>query len=64
MSLFNSEQRRWWADKLGEIAVFTITALIINQLVNEDFRLSHTLIGLALAALFFGGGHSILKPIK
>jgi len=61
--MLSPEQRRWRADKLGDLANYTIGALIVGQLVTGQFRLHHVLIALAATVLIFLYSNSLLKHL-
>lgn len=54
-------QRRWRADKLGDLANYAITALLIGQFIAQDFRFDLTLIGLLILVLSFVYSNSLLR---
>ena len=58
------DQRRWRADKLGNLANIVAVALIFGQVVTGTFRLTLTLLGLALIVLAYSYGHFLLKRIN
>jgi hypothetical protein len=61
--MFSPEQRRWRADKFGDLANYTVGALLIGQLLTRSFHLDLTLIGLAVPVFAFIYGNSLLKHL-
>jgi hypothetical protein len=51
--MLTSEQRRWRADKLGDLANYIIGALLIAQILSGNFHFGQTLIGIALTLICF-----------
>jgi hypothetical protein len=62
--MLSSEQRRWRADKLGDLANYTIGATLIGQLLSNTFRLGLTIVGVAVTLLCFFYGNSQMKRIN
>ena len=46
--MLNPDQRRWRADKLGDLANYTAASFLLGQFLTQDFRLDLTLIGLGI----------------
>lgn len=56
-----SEQRFWRADKLGDLANYTIGATLIGQLLSNTFRFGLTIVVVAVTLLCFFYGYSQMK---
>jgi hypothetical protein len=62
--MLNPDQRRWQADKLGDLATYTISALLIGQIVAQEFRTDMTIIGLVLSFSLYLYSNILLKKVK
>ena len=59
--MFNPDQRHWLADKLGDLANYVITALLVGQLLSDSFRVDNIIIGLLATAVCFYWSYYLLK---
>jgi hypothetical protein len=62
--MLNFEQRRWQADKLGDLATYTISALLIGQIVAQQFRTDMTIVGLVLSFSLYLYSNMLLRKLK
>jgi uncharacterized membrane protein YbjE (DUF340 family) len=61
--MLNPQQRRWLADKLGDLANLAIAALIFGQLTSDRFRPGAAVVGLILLIIVFFYGRRLLKNL-
>ena len=62
-SPLSPEQRRWLADKLGDLANLAVAALIFGQLTSDKFRPGAAIIGIiTLLVIFFYGSRLLKSP--
>ena len=57
--MLTPDQRRWRADKIGDLANIAVGALIFGQFTAKAFHFDLTLIGLAILLLAFIGSGEI-----
>ena len=57
-------QRRWRADKIGDLANYTFGALIIGQIVTNGFRPIATLIAVLIVLICWFYSDSQLKHLR
>ena len=62
--MLTPDQRRWRADKLGDLATYTTGALLLGQFVSNSFRVDLTIIALLVSASCFLYGNYLLKQLK
>ena len=61
--MLNSEQRRWLADKLGDLANLAVAALIFGQLTSDRFRPGAAIVGVVtLLVIFFYADRLLKEP--
>ena len=61
--MLNPNQRRWQADKLGDVTTYTITALLLGQFLTHAFSVQLTVVGIAVSGLCFFYSNRLLKNI-
>jgi uncharacterized membrane protein YphA (DoxX/SURF4 family) len=59
--VFNSNQKKWLADKLGDVAAYAIGTVFIGQLINNRFNPALTIVGLSVVLLSLTIGYYSLK---
>jgi len=59
--MLTSKQRRWLADKLGDLANLATAALLFGQFTNETFRPLPAAIGLITPIVIFYIGNRLLR---
>ena len=62
--MITPEQRRWRADKIGDLANYTFGALIIGQVVTSSFRPIATLIAVVIVLICWFYSDRQLKQLK
>jgi hypothetical protein len=61
--MLSPEQRRWQADKFGDLSNYTAGALLLGQILSHSFRWDFTIIGLAMTVGGFYYSNHILKRL-
>jgi hypothetical protein len=61
--MLTPEQRRWQADKFGDITTYTVTALLLGQFLTHTFSLEVTVVGIAVSALCFFYSNRLLRTL-
>ena len=61
--MLTSEQRRWRADKVGDLANVAIGALLFGQLTSSIFRVGLAVLGLMILLLAFAYSNYLLKNL-
>jgi len=56
-----TEQRRWRADKVGDLANIAVGALLFGQFTSSTFRVSLAILGVIILFLGFAYGNYLLK---
>jgi hypothetical protein len=62
--MLTPEQRRWQADKFGDITTYTVTALLLGQFLTHTFSLLLTFVGIAVSGLCFFYSNRLLKTLR
>ena len=61
--MLNPEQRRWLADKLGDLGNLAIAALLFGQLTSDRFRPGAAVVGIVTLLVIFFYSSRLLKDI-
>jgi hypothetical protein len=59
--MLTPEQRRWRADKVGDLANIAVGALLFGQFTSSTFRVSLAVLGLIILLLGFAYSNYLLK---
>jgi len=59
--MLSPEQRKWQADKIGDLANLAVAALIFGQFASGQFRLGIAIGGVIFLILGFLYSNSLLK---
>ena len=59
--MLTCEQRKWRADKIGDLANLAVGALIFGQVLSNSFRSGPAIAGVAILLLAFFYGNLLLK---
>jgi len=59
--MLNPEQRRWLADKLGDLGNLAIAALLFGQLTSDRFRPGAAVVGIITLLVIFFYANRLLK---
>jgi hypothetical protein len=57
-------QRRWLADKLGDLANLAVAALIFGQLTTDTFRRSAAILGFIILLIVYFYSNRLLKNLS
>jgi hypothetical protein len=61
--MLTPEQRRWRADKVGDLANIAIGALLFGQFTTAIFRIDLAVLGLTILLLGFAYSNYLLKNL-
>lgn len=61
--MLNPEQRRWLADKLGDLGNLAIAALLFGQLTSDRFRPGAAVVGIVTLLVIFFYSSRLLKDL-
>ena len=59
--MLTPEQRRWLADKLGDLGNLAIAALLFGQLTSDKFRPGVAVVGVIMLVIIFFYASRLLK---
>lgn len=60
--MLTHEQRKWLADKLGDLANLAVAALIFGQLLSDHFRPTAAIVGVITLLVVFFYANRLLNP--
>lgn len=59
--MLNLEQRKWLADKLGDLANLAVAALLFGQLTTDHFRTGVAVAGVVMLIVIFFYSNRLLR---
>ena len=62
--MLSPEQRRWRADKIGDLASIAVGTLLFGQLTSSSFRLGFGILSIVILLLAFLYSDSLLKHLN